>query len=315
MKKIVLLILFSFFSIGVIVSQTDSQLSQYMFNPSIYNPAAAGENEMMEISWQHRIQWVGIPNAGQSSFYNVNSPVNLFSNQHGIGLQIVNENIGLFSNLDFHFQYAFKKALSGGILSIGASLGFLDIGFKGDSVHFPTIGEYYESNDPLIPTTSVSGISFDVGLGVWYSNTKGYAGFSYAHLNQPVINWGENLAYKQVGTLYLTGGYNWILNDPKYIIKPSLLFKSDLNSYQVDISAFLEYNSKYWGGLSYRFQDAVVLFGGINAIAGLIIGYSYDLPVSQIIRGSSGSHEFLIAYNFDIKLNKAKHKHKSIRIL
>jgi len=315
MKKIVLTVVVFMVSSVSIISQTASEWSQYMFNSSSFNPAAVGEKGMIEAVWQHRIQWVGMPNAGQSDIINLNLPVDFLSTTHGVGLKVIDDKVGLFSNTSVYLQYAYKLKTTSGVWSFGTELGLINAGFEGDSVHSVNIGDYHESTDPVVPSTNVQGMGFDIGLGAWYSSPKFEAGISYAHLNQPVISWSDQLDYQEKGVLFITGGYNWTLIDPKMVIKPTTLFKTDFVSYQWDASARMEYDNKYWGGLSYRWGDAVVFFAGINAIAGLNIGYAYDLPVSQIIKASSGSHEFLISYSFEYKLNKAKHKYKSIRIL
>ena len=42
---------------------------------------------------------------------------------------------------------------------------------------------------------------------------------------------------------------------------------------------------------------------------------AYDFPVSDIIRNTSGSHEFMVNYCFDISLGKSPSRYKSIRFL
>ncbi|MFG6424342.1 MAG: type IX secretion system membrane protein PorP/SprF, partial [Paramuribaculum sp.] len=45
-------------------------------------------------------------------------------------------------------------------------------------------------------------------------------------------------------------------------------------------------------------------------------GYTYEYPLSEISKASSGSHELLAGYSFKLDLSdKNRHKHKSIRIL
>ncbi len=99
------------------------------------------------------------------------------------------------------------------------------------------------------------------------------------------------------------------------MFKPSSLVKTDFSSLQCDLTARVEYDNKYWGGLSYRFQDAVMFLAGLNVTGGLSIGYSYDLPTSQIITVSSGSHEILVMYSFEYLFSKKNSKYRSIRIL
>ncbi len=319
MRKVVLSLLFLLVCLWPVFSQFDAQLSQYMFHNSSFNPAAVGEGDMIQITGQHRIQWVGMPNAGQTTIFSINSPLKIENSHHGIGFRFLNENVGLFTNQTAHLQYAYKKKLAGGVLSFGADIGFVSLGFHGDSVkaHIPSIGEYHQdiTLDEYIPQISVVGMSFDMNVGMFYSTPAYYTGLSYSHLNSPKVNWGDTYDFRLIGTLYFTGGYNWVLPDPKFVFKPSTLLKTDFSALQLDVTARMEYDNKYWGGLSYRIQDAVVFLAGINIAGGMSLGYSYDLPTSQIITVSSGSHEIVLGYNFEYIFQKRTSKFKSIRLL
>jgi len=316
MRKIVLSILFIFVCLGSAFSQFDAQLSQYMFHNSAFNPAAVGEGDLIQITGQHRIQWVGMPNAPQTTFFSIHSPLKIGNSFHGVGFRFLNDKAGLFTNQTAQLQYAYKKKLGLGVLSLGADLGFVSLGFRGDSVHLPTVGEYHDPNDLLIPTTSINGMSFDMNIGVFFATPRFYTGLSYSHLNNPTVSLSdERTDIRLQGSLFLTGGYNWILPDTKIVVKPSTLLKTDFSSLQLDLSTRLEYDNKFWGGLSYRIQDAVVILAGINIAGGLSIGYSYDLPTSNIIRVSSGSHEIMLVYGFEYVFEKRTSKFKSIRIL
>lgn len=316
MKKVVLSVLLLLVGIVSVFSQFDAQLSQYMFHNSSFNPAAVGESEMIQVTAQGRLQWVGMPNAPQTLVFSINSPVRIEKSYHGLGFRILDESIGLFTNRTAHLQYAFKKKLGMGMLSLGTDVGFISLGFNGDGVRKIPIGEYYDfSTDPEISTSKVVGMNFDMNVGIFYSTAKFYSGLSYNHLNNPTVKWGDKSEFRQKSSLYLTGGYNWVLPDSKYIAKPSLLLKTDFTSMQLDVSTRLEYDNKYWGGLSYRIQDAVVVLAGINVSGNFSVGYSYDLPISKIITVSSGSHEILLNYCFEYVFGKKISKYKSIRIL
>jgi len=317
MKKVVLSILLLLISIGSVYSQFDAQLSQYMFHISSFNPAAVGDGNMIQITGQHRIQWLGIPNAGQTTVFSINAPLKIGKTYNGVGFTFLNDKVGQFINQSAHLQYAYKKQIKSGTFSVGADIGFVNVGFNGaDSVHKVLIGSYYDfENDQVIPKTNVQGIGFDMNVGAYYSTTTYYAGLSYSHLNSPTVLWGETSKFKETGTLYLTGGYNWVLPDSKYVVKPSTLLKTDFTSLQLDVSTRLEYDNKYWGGMSYRIQDAVVFLAGINAAGGLSVGVSWDLPTSQILTVSQASLELLVSYNFEYVFGQKKSKFKSIRIL
>jgi len=317
MKKVVLSLILTLVSIGTAFSQFDAQFSQYMFHNSAFNPAAVGEDEMIQTTLQFRNQWIGMPNAGQTTAFSINSPIKIGSALNGVGLNVLNDVVGQFINRSGHLQYAFKKQIKSGTLSLGVGLGVVTVGFNGaDSVHKVTIGTYYDfENDQVIPKTNVQGTSFDMNVGAYYSTPTYYAGLSYSHLNSPTVLWGETSKFKETGTLYLTGGYNWVLPDSKYVVKPSTLLKTDFTSLQLDVSTRLEYDNKYWGGMSYRIQDAVVFLAGINAAGGLSVGVSWDLPTSQILTVSQASLELLVSYNFEYVFGQKKSKFKSIRIL
>ncbi|MDR0811494.1 MAG: type IX secretion system membrane protein PorP/SprF, partial [Paludibacter sp.] len=86
MKKLLTLSLFLVFS-QAIFSQFEAQLSQYMFNAMAFNPAAAGSgaNEMIEVAGQHRISFIDIPGAGQTTAFSIGSPLKIANTRHGIG--------------------------------------------------------------------------------------------------------------------------------------------------------------------------------------------------------------------------------------
>ncbi len=318
MKKIILLILFSIVCIITVNSQFDAQLSQYMLNHAAINPAAAGQSGMIDLAGQHRLQWLGMPNGGTITDFSITSPFKTGNLNHAAGIGFNNYSIGLFKNQGVHLTYAYKIPIGKGVLSAGTNIGFLSIGFMGDSVksHSVTLGEYHDiTADGDIPQTSVSGISFDIGIGAWYNSGSTWTGISFKHLNRPKVNWGETTQFRQNSILYITAGTGYKLPENKLEIKPSALFKSNFNTFQFDVSCLLEYDQKFWGGLTYRLEDAIVFLAGMDISGGLSAGYSYDLPTSKILLASSGSHEIMLKYNFAYVFGKKMTKYKSIRIL
>ncbi len=317
MKKVVLSLLLLLVCVGSAVSQFDPQMSQYMFHASSFNPAAVGESDMIQITGQQRIQWLGMPNGGSTFNLSIDSPLKIEGvNYGGLGVIFLDDKVGQFTNQALHLQYAYKRKLGQGVLSAGIELGYVSLGFHGDSVHTISIGEYHDMTaDPEIPKSAVVGMAFDMNVGLYYSTPKYYAGLSYQHLNNPTVDWGDRSKFKQTGSMFLTGGYNWSLADTKFVIKPSTLIKTDFSSLQWDLSALAEYDSKYWGGLTYRLEDAVVILAGLNISEGLSIGCSYDLPTSQILSVSGGSFEFMLSYSFEYVFGNRNSKYKSIRIL
>ncbi len=320
-KKIFLFLLF-FSSTLVATAQFDGQNSLYMNNARAFNPAAVGEGGMIETILQHRIQWIGMPNAGQTTNFSIGSPIKIANKSNGIGISFLTDEFARIRNQSLSIQYAHKFSLGEGLLSVGGNLGFINIildteRLSSDSTRTINIGDYHEGNDQAIPTGSNNtGNSLDIGIGAWYSTNNWYSGISIQRLNQPVIELGENHSFKARPTLFVTGGYTFQSEKyPQIEYKPSALLRSDFTSWQLEAGAVAEISKKYRAGLAYRFQDALIVLAGMNVAPGLYIGYAYDVPPIKAIRATSGSHSFLLTYSFEYVFSKSNSKYKSIRIL
>lgn len=302
-----------------VYSQFDAQIAQYMFFNTTFNPAAAGEGDLMKVTGLHRMQFVGISNGPRTTYFQLQSPFVLGNTRHGAGIRFLNNKFGLFSNQALHLQYAYKYKLGNGYLSAGTELGFVSVGFQGDSVNLTDLeglgSTYHTSSDEQIVNSAEEGMNFDMSLGIYYATEKWNAGISYSHVTSPKIHWGDYSTITLRGTMYITGGYNFTLRNRLFAIKPSFLVKTDFASWDCDLSALVEYKERFRGGVSVRIDDAVGILLGMDIISGLTIGYTYEIPTTKIILESSGSHELYLSYGFNILKNKRNSKYKSIRIL
>jgi len=296
------------------LGQFDAQITQYMYNKTIVNPAAVGEQQMIEIFGLQRLQWIGIDNAPRTTFFSAHAPFSIGNTKHGGGVQFINDAFGIFSNQQFTLQYAYKFKLGEGKLSIGTNIGFSNIVFKGDSVHLVESDYFTPAQDPTIPKTSVSGMGFDFGLGIYYSTDDWYAGMSVLHVPESDIELGDVGDFFMKRLYTVSGGYNFQLKNSDYKLKTSALVITDFVSWNPNISLLLNYKEKYWGGLSGRL-DAISFLLGMKVLDGLSVGYAYDLPTTKIITASHGSHEICLGYEFSLAFDKKNKKYKSVRIL
>lgn len=299
-------------------AQFEAQTSQYMLNTPSYNPASIAEDDMINAAGQFRQQWLSMPGAPQTLYFTINTPfMKSEKTSSGIGIKFLRDGIGAFVNQSGHLQYAYKRKLGKNTLSLGADLGFVSVSFIADSVRSELNSEYHERilEDTAVPTTDETGMNLDLSLGAFYSTPKYYLGISYVHLNAPRIKLNDDRTQFNVqGVLYATGGYDHSLSDPKWMLRSSALFKSDFISWQGEVSSRLEYDGKFWGGIGYRYEDAVIVYAGINLLSGLLIGFSYDVPATKMIKATYGTPEVLISYSFAFDFG-SKSKYKSIRIL
>lgn len=298
-------------------AQFDPQMGQYMYLPTAYNPAAVGEGDLMKVAGMHRMQYVDITNAPMSTWFSFSSPFVIGKTRHGAGVKFLNDRFGLFTNQAFYVQYAYRQKLGKGYLSVGVDLGFVNVGFRGDSVNLKDMeDEYHDADDDAIPTGSKSGMKFDMSLGVYYVTPTWWVGASYSHVTRPAVNWDDYSRVKLVGTMYVSGGYHFRLKDHKeWVLTPSAMVMSDFISWDINLTLMCDYKDRYRWGLGYRIDGSVNILLGVDIISGLQLGYSCELPTNKLLLESYGSHEIYLAYGFDILKPKRTNKYKSIRYL
>lgn len=316
-KRIVLLLGIIVCGVTAVRAQFDPQIGQYMYLPTAYNPAAAGEDDLMKIAGMHRMQFTGIKNAPMTTYFSFSSPFVIGKTKHAAGVRFMNDRFGLFSNQALHAQYAYRHRLGNGYLAIGVDLGFVNISFASDSVNLSQLdAEYFSSSDPALPTgQGGNGMTFDAGAGIWYSAPTWWAGISMSHLTYPTLHWSDESDFHLKGTMYIAGGYNWKLKNKNWVLKPSMLVMTDFREWDINITMMAEIKEKYRFGASYRILGNVGLLLGMDIISGLQIGYTYELPTSKLIYESYGSHEIYLAYGFDILKPKRTNRYKSVRYL
>ena len=324
MKRNIALFCGLFCWFALLRAQFDPQIGQYMFMQATYNPAAVGNGDLMRVYGSHRMQFTGIMDAPMTTYFSFSSPFVIGKTRHAAGVKFANDRFGLFSNQSLHGEYAYKFRLGKGYLSIGADLGFLNLTFAVDSINISNIAQvednaYHTASDEAIPTGSgqngVSGMGFDMGVGVYYSAPSWWAGLSYGHLTNPVLDWSDRAEIKVRGTFYAAGGYNWRLRDKKWVLMPSAMLQTDFRSWDVNLTMLAQVDDRYRFGLGYRIAGSVNVLFAMDIISGLELGYTYELPANGLIRESYGSHELYLAYGFNVLKPKRTNRYKSVRYL
>ena len=325
MKRYIVLLCGVFCCVAGLRAQFDPQIGQYMFMQSTYNPAAVGESDLMRVYGSHRMQFTGIMDAPMTTYFSFSSPFVIGKTQHTAGVRFMNDRFGLFSNQSLHVGYAYRFKLGKGQLSVGADLGFINLSFAVDSVNIKDIAElvqdhaYHNATDNAIPESSgqngVSGMGFDMGIGVYYSAPTWWAGVSYGHVTQPKLQWSDKAEVSVRGTFYAAGGYNWRLRDKRWLLMPSAMLQTDFAGWDINLTMLAQVNERYRFGMGYRIAGSVNILLGMDIIDGLQVGYTYELPANGLIKESYGSHELYLAYGFNILKPKRTNRYKSVRYL
>lgn len=302
-----------------VFAQQDPQYTNNMYYKLGVNPGYAGAENAISGLLLNRYQWVGYGGGEPKTLvFSVDAAINAFGSPGGLGINIVSDQWGFYDNIWINLNYSYKVTTSIGTLGLGISPGFYNFNINPDKGWISSDdvlnGSEGGSGDVLIPQQEASQLAFDIGFGAYLYSNNYYLGLSASHLNQAAVKYDDLASDYLVRHYYLMGGYNIKLTDPLFELRPSFLFKSDIASWQLDLNTNIVYDNKFWGGLSYRVQDAIALLFGVELFNGLRLGYSFDLVTSALKRNSFSSHEFFISYSIDLERSRNQ-KYKSIRFL
>ena len=292
-------------------AQYDASFAHYWAMEPSFNPAAVGKEAKLNVVGAYALQMAGFEHNPKTMYAAADMPFYAIGSYHGVGVQLLNDEIGLFSHKRLSLQYAYQRRLLKGKLSLGVQLGMLGETFDGSRL------ELEEGNDPVLPTTSVNGSGVDLAAGIYYQARSWYVGASVLHLNQPVITLGETSELGIDATYYFTAGYNIQLNHPFFKVQTSVLGRTDGATWRADVTGRVKYEHDkkvMYAGLSYSPTNSVtVLVGG--RWHGIHLGYSYEFYTSAISVGN-GSHELFVGYQTELNLyKKGRNLHKSVRLL
>jgi len=325
MRKVILIFAVVLGVVGVSKAQQDAQVSLNDFNTLFINPGYAGLNDGICATLLMRGQNMGFPGQPKTGIFSAHAPVNALKG--GIGVSMLSERIGIMNNTIVNLNYAYHQPLPVGKIGIGVGLGMiqnvidLSQGVTPDEV----VGNGVNVElDPSLTNKNKDG-GFDMNFGVYFKGNTGIrAGISTTHVTSSELTGGEDpngsvLKYDVKNHYYFYGGYDYQLANPDWELQPRVLVKTEFSTTQFDVNCKAVYKQKFWGGLSYRLQDAVIAMAGVN-ITGMgpgvgRIGVAYDMNTSQLRTHNSGTIEFAVNYCFTITPKPKFERHKTVRFL
>jgi type IX secretion system PorP/SprF family membrane protein len=305
MNRIYALLLLGMIGLGPrAFGQQDPQFSQYMFNPVYFNPAAAGSEGVTRAQVMYRAQWAGYQGsfdaggAPSTQLFSINTPLDKI--RSGVGVYVLNDQFGTGGpqvNQALQLSYAYRMPLKGGTLALGAQAGFYSRGIDFD------VFRAREPGDQVLNAGGrITQIQPDFGLGVYYHTVDYWVGASVLHLNEAKYTlsttFGQN---PNARAAYLTAGYRLGIGYD-VDIQPSLLVKTDFNSYSYEASAIGTYQGKYWIGGSYRQGDAFIGMLGAYLLENnaLRVGFAYDFTTNGVRAKNPASQEIMLSYTLPV---------------
>ena len=292
-------------------AQYDVSFSHYFDMEPSFNPASVGKESKLNVVGAYAMDLAGFKHNPRTMYIAGDMPFYMIKSYHGVGAQLMNDQIGLFQHQRIAVQYAYKQKLFGGTISAGVQAGVISENFDGSGLDLET------PNDPAFITSEVNGNALDLGFGVYYLHKRWYAGASVQHLNAPLVELGETNELKIDRSYYFTAGGNIRLKNPFLSIQPSVLGRSDGVGYRADVTTRVSYTHEsrvFYGGIGYSPTNSVTLYLG-GTVQGINIGYSYEAYTNGVSLGN-GSHELLIRYQTDMNIfKKGRNRHQSVRLL
>jgi len=280
-------------------AQIETMYSLYRFNPQVLNPSHAGSTTNSEMILMYRNQWVGIEGAPRNLGVSGNFK---WGTKKGLGIGALVDEAGpvrstiLSADFAYHVNLNDNWNLDGGIRA----------GMANISLNFSQI-RLVTQNDNLFAGDRSTGIQPNLGWGIRLA--KKDDGF-FVSLSQPRIikyDFGTyNGSFKDVAYLYAMAGTKIGLGGQietpnglrsRVTLYPSVLFRMATNvplSYDVNLTANLK--DKLDVGVSYRREDSYGFRLGLQATKKIYLGYVFELPISEVRKVSSQTHEMALRF-------------------
>lgn len=295
MKKIGLILV----TIAVNFSLSAQQLSmysQYYWNDFVINPAFTGIKNTPRVQLGYRNQWSGFKGAPKT--YSIGGHTSLKNNNMGLGGMIFSDDQGgaiQQNGVMLNYSYNLKLDKLSGI-SFGIAGILNQYGYKGSDIQ--------NINPDATLQTNVRQLVPDLNFGVVYHlKNKLYIGLAsnqliqsrLKKLNQFSTSENQLIRHYNLSASYISKINSTLTAEPYAMLRTTFI-----KAPQVELGAKMTYNDFVFGGLSYRNKESVIGLIGLNYM-NFVFAYSYDFTLSTIRNYSSGSHEVLLAYQFNKK--------------
>src|SRR5690606_23501980 len=301
--------------------QQNIQLTQYIFNSISINPAYAGYKEEWFGQLGLRSQWTGLDGAPKTGTLSIDGVLDPVYRRHGVGLTVTADALRAQAATSVYANYALRLQLDRSDehrLSLGIAGGVTQYGLDGNKLN------PLESDDSILPDGKVSTWRPDIRLGVYYNNSRWYAGVSVQDLfagtdSDEDFQFNQNsleTLYRNIHGFFIAGALFEL--EQALLLRPSILIKDDfMGPTSLDINAMFVFHDKFWIGGGYRTRAKIFnrdytsysenRLSSLNSVSGIAqfyvtpkfrIGYSYDHMLNQVGGIQQGSHEVTLGVTF-----------------
>jgi type IX secretion system PorP/SprF family membrane protein len=270
------------------------------------NPAYTGTKQNIDARLDYRKQWVGYDGAPVTQYFGLHS--RLWKGRIGVGTSMYKDVTGPSERFNYSFTAAYHLRFPDVEFSIGFGVNFNK--YTIDATKMTT----HWTNDPTVDNMR---IDFDKTknsmVGLLLYNDRFHFGLGVVNMvnNKAEFFTDDTLKLSRVSFsphYYFSCGYNFNGN-PDYVWENNVM-----GLYVVGLPMTLNYNlrvhydEKVIAGLGWRMKDALYLQAGYVFFKQIQFIYSYDIGISHLRKGHSGSHEVMIGYRMNFYANKNGYK-------
>ncbi|MDR2383176.1 MAG: type IX secretion system membrane protein PorP/SprF [Prevotellaceae bacterium] len=279
-------------------SQSDFDLSQRLFNESIYNPGATGNSFSTGIFLHGRAQWLGTDGAPITNAISVDTYVDDLSS--GFGLAVYTDKIGYLTSWSAKLAYAYY-------IHIGnkASLALGLAGYLQNRNSHVSPDMLDQSSDPALSYSKFNEYSPNFDFGLEFKGPL-KIGASIRHL----------LKYEAVNSFFQAQSINfWTYASSRFNVsssislEPAVSYTHHDNINRIEGGAIVYffknvkravYNDRFWLGGMYRLNKQFAILVGANLTPKIRLGYSFDYGTGDLATISKmGTHELFLSWHFN----------------
>jgi len=282
--------LLSFF--GQLRAQQISHFTQQPFLQVLINPAYAGNARCTELKSVHRIQWVGIEGAPQTTKVAVTGRIGKPSNQiqvfHGFALKFENDRFGPFQHNRFHGAYAIHLPFKDEhFLSLGTYFGFDNLTFDNSNLN-----PIY--SDPAIQSSRSSFLAPDFSFGAKYNTKKLFFGLTLQHLVP--LNYPIGMDSRRVFHSNFSSGAQLVLGKSSWVFSPMMNLRFAARTpAALDLYAVMDYKQDFYLGAGFRNQESLLFLLRFKVFDRFKVGYSFDWVYNRLGSGTGHTHEISLS--------------------
>ncbi len=276
-------------------AQGDAVISQYVLQPFLFNPAAAGSEGGLSAGALYRNQWGGMEGAPQNFLLQANLASK--NNRLGYGGWLGRDTWGPYTKHQVFGAFSYRIPAGKGHFAMGIQAGLQQFNTNWNDLTAFQAGDVAFTGNPgnnvFIP---------NFGAGLYYKSDKISAGFSVPHMLSSKVFDSRYLTLIN----YYTANFDYRFQfGEKFGLVPATLIKWTKNTAQVDLNLYLVFVKSVWVGAGFRsdksanFSLQYHLTKGRNNFS---LAYSYDLAngTYRNVTGN-GTHEISLLFNLKKK--------------